>query len=148
MSDNDEVLLSPVVAGKRTVRVYLGVAERVLGGFLLLLNRYGLLASVPKGFFNAFARLRPVPKELIRGPFRGRFTVSRDGKILAALSLDCEGDYYSSMRSSSLFAKKFLELGVGGLPTGVHNVEDLLQFRDLRGEMEAFQLYVRPMAAG
>ena len=113
-----------------------------------LLDRIGLLKVLPHGAFTALARFRPPPKELSREPIRMRTAAYRRGELLAARSIDAEGDYNSTTVSTTLLSRALLELiDKSGVQPGVCCVEDLLDLEDLQAELHHNRVSVQPLVS-
>ena len=148
LSDNDEVWISPSVVGNRKVHAFLAIAEKGLSLFLRGLNRTGLLARLPEGLLTAGVKMKPAPIELTREPIRARLAVYKNGTPLAACGVDAEGDYNSTVQSTTLFAMSLLQLAdTGGARTGLFGVEDVFHLKDLRPALDTYRVFVQPMAA-
>jgi hypothetical protein len=146
LSDNDQIWMSPALAGGRKARAYLGVAEAPLGMFLRLVNTVGLLARVPESALTMNIKGKPTPRSLTREPMRVRLAVYAKGKLVEALGIEAEGDYNSSVQSTVLFTGALLARGEHAAPVGLSSVEDLFQLQDFRADLEAGALFVRPLA--
>lgn len=146
LSDNQEEWLSAAIRGHRSVYAYLAIAERGVSGLLMVLGRLGLLYNVPEAMLTTGARRHKTALALTREPIRARFAVHCKGKLLAACGLDAEGDYNSSVQSTALFSQAALGLVVnGGIPAGLHCVEDLFSLDALSSALEAQRIVVRSL---
>ena len=147
LSDNDEIWLSPRLSGARAVHAYMAIAEPGLSAFLMQLNRWGVLARLPRGLLTAGVSFKPAPKALTREPMRVRLAVYRDGTLLEAQGVDAEGDYNSTVHATVRFVQALSELDGSGVPAGMHGVEDIVRLPQLRDAFESDRLVFRPLAA-
>ena len=148
MNHFDFLWLSEALVGKRKVRMYIGLAERALGGLMMVLDRVGLLGSVPQCMFTGMVKFRPTPKTLTEEPIRMRTAIYSQGKLLAARGIDARGDYNSTTISTTLFADALLKLAdQGALRPGSFNIEDVVQWKDMKSELQSKRIEVHELAS-
>ena len=148
MSHFDFLWFSEALAGKRKVRLCIGLAEQAFAVLLQALDRVGLLRALPKAMFTGLVKVRPAPAELTREPIRVRVAMYQGDKLLAARGMDAEGDYNSTTISTTLFAQALLDLAdKRRVKAGVCNIEDLLRLEDMQPELNRNRIFVQPLAS-
>ncbi|MNC75655.1 hypothetical protein D3C75_1272300 [compost metagenome] len=91
-------------------------------------------------------RLKPAPSRLTCEPMRSRIALYRHGHLLAVNGVSAEGDYNSTVQSTSLFVRALLDQPEGTWPQGLYGVEDLLRLEDLRSGLERNRILVQALA--
>ncbi len=148
MNHIDFLWFSEALAGKRKVRMYIGLAEKAFAKLLKLLGRVGLLHRLPQAAFTGMVRLKPTPTELTKEPIRIRAALYQGDKLLAARGMEAQGDYRSTTLSTALFAQALLGLMAHQpLPAGVSNIEEILQLKDLQAELTRLHILIRTLAS-
>ena len=115
--------LGAIAAGK-TVRTYLCVTERGMHGVLLAVNAAGLIGRLPQ------PASAPVPHATAE-PVRHWVAVRKQGTLLAASTLRCQGDYRSAAAATILMAAQLTGRD-DPLPAGVLVPEEVLTIGQLR----------------
>jgi hypothetical protein len=119
-------------AGSRSVTTYLCIAERPLHAAVLAANRLGALTLLPRA---AFVSGRGAGAgEPTREPFAEWVSVRRDGRRLAARTIEGKGDYRSTAAVAVAFADALLERG-DALPAGCFDPEDLFTLDELASRL-------------
>lgn len=117
-------------------------SEPFLNNLLLWLNRLRLISFLPKAVFR-FGR-RSTPPELTTEPICEWVSVAREGKRLAACTIEGKGDYRSTVAAALVFVDAVTEkLCTGDAVDGVFGVEDLFTLDGLRSDLEAKGICIR-----
>lgn len=117
----------------REGRVWLTLHQRPVNRLLLLANRTGFLSVAPR---QALAPLRLLtPSELPHDEKRDIAMVSKDGRLLDALSIRGDGDYRVSVACTLVFAQHLWRRREQA--AGVYGAEEWFDFDALRPGFEA-----------
>jgi hypothetical protein len=121
------------LADGRQGRVWLTLHQRSFNGLLLAANRTGFLSVAPR---QALAPLRLIaPSELPHDEKRDVAMVSRQGRLLAGLSIRGDGDYRVSVASTIVFAEHLWRRRDEA--RGLQGAETWFDFDELRPGFEA-----------
>jgi hypothetical protein len=116
--------LGAIAAGKK-VSTYICMSERPLQRALLAANTAGLIGRLPRSAFTA-----TLAAEASTEPIRHWVAVRRQGILLAASTLRCQGDYHSAAAATVLMAGQ-LTGHDAPLPAGVLVPEEALTIGEL-----------------
>ena len=120
--------LGPVAEG-RTVSPYLCLTPRPIRYALLAANAAGLINRLPRQI--ASAKPPATSSAASTEPVAHWIAVRRNGALLAARTIRCQGDYRSSAAITVLFARALTETAVAPRP-GVLFPEEAVTLDDLR----------------
>lgn len=121
------------LGAERRGRVWITLHQRSFNGLLLAANRTGFLSVAPR---RALAPLRLLaPSELPHDEKRDIAMVSREGRLLAGLSIHGDGDYRVSVASTLVFAEHLWRRREEA--RGVRGAETWFEFDALRPDFEA-----------
>jgi len=120
----------------RREHLYICFSETFLHNVLLWLNQLRLISFLPKAAF-VFGR-RSIPLELTTEPICEWVAVARDGKRLAACTIEGRGDYRSTVMAALVLVSAVKQKSIPeGSLHGVFGVEELFTLEELRPDLEA-----------
>jgi hypothetical protein len=120
------------LAEDRVIRTYLCIVESDAHQRMLALNARGELSKLPRSAFPAKSPAQPGKPS--REPVAHWVAASSRGQRLAALTVECEGDFLNAARSTVVFAEA--QLGRRQRP-GCFDPEEVFVLKELESALNA-----------